>query len=147
MAAMVLIRLAKLTGSSQYSEAAEQTMLATEELMRRAPSATSQMLIAVDLQLGPTYELVLAGNLSEAATRSVLDQLHTRFLPNTVLACAGLESREIPTSLADLLRGKSMQGNTPTLYLCEGFTCQAPAQGIEEIAHTLDELIPQGQFD
>jgi len=114
--------------------------------MQKYPGATSQMLVAVDLHLGPTYELVLAGDLQEKATQNILADLRRRFLPNKVLAFAAAGGQP-STALADLLQGKSMLGVGPTLFVCEGFTCQAPAQGNEEISHTLDELMPQGLFD
>ncbi|MCH2113747.1 MAG: thioredoxin domain-containing protein [Pirellulales bacterium] len=144
MAATVLARLAKLTGDSKYHEASRQTMLAAASLMRRAPSATSQTLIAVDFELGPTFEMVLAADFQEPSGREVLADLQARYLPNKVLAVA---SATPSTALVDLLRGKEMLGGAPTLYICEGFTCQAPAQGPEEIDHVLDGLIPQGLFD
>lgn len=146
MAATVLVRLAKLTGKQSYLDAAEGAMRQTVSLMQRAPSATSQMLLAVDLYHGPTYEMVLAGDLQDQATMAILADLRRRFLPNKVLAFAA-EGAKPSAALADLLQGKSMSGNTPTLFVCEGFTCQAPAQGEEEITHTLDELMPHGVFD
>jgi len=146
MAATVLVRLGKLTGKQSYLDTAEATMRQAASLMQRAPSATSQMLLAVDLYLGPTYEMVLAGDLQDPATTQVLTDLRRRFLPNKVLAFVTAEGSR-PTALADLLQGKSMLGGAPTLYICEGFTCQAPAQGDEEISHALDELMPHGLFD
>jgi len=146
MAATVLARLGKLTGKLEHLDAAEQAMLASLEMMQRFPSATSQMLQAVDLYLGPTYELVLAGDPDDEATRTVTADLRQRFLPNKVLALADHAASE-STTLAELVRGKLSPGDTPTLYVCEGFTCQAPALGEEEITHALDELMPQGSFD
>ena len=146
MAATVLVRLGKLTGKQSYLDAAEATMRQAVSLMQRHPSAASQMLLAVDLHQGPTYEMVLAGDLQDGATMKILTDLHRRFLPNKVFAFAA-EGGQPSKALADLLQGKSMLGNTPTLFVCEGFTCQAPAQGKEEITHTLDELMPHGVFD
>ena len=146
MAATVLVRLGKLTGKQAYGDAATGAMLPTLSLMQRAPTATAQMLLAVDLQLGPTYEMVLAGDLEEKTCQSVLADLRRRFLPNKVLAFAAKDAKP-PAVLADLLQGKSMLGDAPTLFVCEGFTCQAPARGDEEISHTLDELMPHGVFD
>jgi uncharacterized protein YyaL (SSP411 family) len=142
MAALALVRLAKLTGEDRYLTAAETTMQACVELMKRYPSGTAQMLIAVELFLGPTYELVLASDDREES-QEVLKNLQRRYLPNTVL---GFAADEPPQPLAELLQGKAMLGGVPTLYVCEGFTCQAPAQGKEEIAHALDALTPQGIF-
>jgi len=146
MAACVLVRIGKLTGYQSYVDAAEATMQAALGLMQRAPTATAQMLLAVDLYLGPTYEVVLAGDLTEDGTRAVLADVRRRFLPHKVLAFAAKGS-DPPAVLRELLRGKKMLGGAPTLYVCEGFTCQAPAQGDEEISHTLDELMPHGVFD
>ena len=147
MAATVLTRLGKYTGSQRYTEAAAGVMRQTAELMRRAPTATGQALLALDLELGPTYELVLAGNLDEESSQAILADLRGRFLPNKVLAFTGAGADSISSVLDELLRGKTMQGGAATLYVCEGFTCQAPARGQEEIEHTLDELMPPGSFD
>ncbi|MDZ4656691.1 MAG: thioredoxin domain-containing protein [Bythopirellula sp.] len=137
LAALTLVKLAKLTGEERYLTAAEKTMQACTELMKRYPSGTAQMLQAVDLLLGPTYELVFAGD-DEPESRKVLADLQRRFLPNKVLAFSHAKP---PAALAGLLQGKTMLGGVPTLYICEGFTCQAPAQGKEEIAHALDGLM------
>ncbi len=139
MAALALVKLAKLTGRERYLAAAEQTMQACVELMRRYPSGTAQMLQAVDLFLGPTYEVVFSGDKG-TESREVLKDFQRRFLPNKVLAFSQGES---PAALVDLLQGKSMLGGVPTLYVCEGFTCQAPAQGKKEIAHALEGLMSQ----
>lgn len=149
MAATVLVRLGKLTGKQQYLDAAQEAMLPAVDLMERAPVAAGQILIALDFLLGPTYEMVLAGDLADEATASVLADLRRRYLPNKVLVLAGNsgEGNEPPAALSDLLVGKSMQGSAPTLFVCEGHTCQAPALGAEEIAHVLDELMPHGLFD
>jgi uncharacterized protein YyaL (SSP411 family) len=136
MTAMTLIKLAKLTGYESWLNAAEQTMQTAVELMQRYPSGTAQMLLAVDLYLGPTYEVVLAADDS-AESQAVRTDLQRRFIPNKVLAYVDPKA---PQLLADLLQGKEMIGGQPTLYVCAGFTCQAPASGQAEITRALDSL-------
>jgi uncharacterized protein YyaL (SSP411 family) len=138
MAAMALVKLAKLTGQDRYLSAAEDTMRSAVALIEQYPSAMAQMLIAIDLYLGPTYEFVLAGQESPEM-QNVLQDIHTRFIPNKVLAQV---RDEVPAALRDLLRDKELDSEWPTLYICEGFTCRAPASGPEEIALSLDELAP-----
>ena len=148
MAATVLVRLGKLTGKQEYLDAAQKAILPTVGLMGQAPVATGQSLIALDLLLGPTYEMVLAGSLTDKPTQKVLTDLRSHFLPNKVLVFAGETDHGQPSkALKDLLVGKSMLGGAPTLFVCEGHTCQAPAQGEDEIEHTLEELMPRGLFD
>jgi hypothetical protein len=157
MAAMTLIRLGKLTGNQRYLEVAEQTMRQAANLMHRVPGATGQMLMAVDFHLGPTYEMVLAGDLTDSATATVMADLRRRFLPNKVVAMPTASktthsdkttlpdqttSPDQKGALADLLVGKTAIGGSPTLYICEGFACQQPLQGKDEINHALDDLMP-----
>lgn len=146
MAATVLVRLGKLTGEQTYLDAAQRAMAATVGLMKQAPSAVSQSMLALDLFLGPTYEFVLAGNLSDSSTTDTLADLRRRFLPNKVLAFADEKSNSSEI-LKDLLVGKKMLEDKPTLFVCEGFTCQAPAIGEEAISEALDKLEPKGLFD
>ena len=139
MAATVLLRLGKLTGEQKYLDAATGAMQTTVGLMRQAPAGVAQILIALDMHLGPTYELVFAGNLAEQPSQAVLADLRRRYLPNKVLSFTG-ETSDTPATLKDLLAGKKMLDGKPTLFVCEGFTCQAPAIGDEAISSALDKL-------
>jgi uncharacterized protein len=132
MAATALVRLGKLTGSAKYQDAAVSAMQAAAGFIRQAPTATGQTLLALDLHLGPTFELVIAGESPE-----VLADLRRRFFPNKVLAAP---MPDTPSLLEPLLAGKAPLGGEPTLFACEGFACQVPAKGAEAIAAKLDEL-------
>ncbi len=137
MAATALVRLGKLTGKSAYADAAQRTMEAAAGFMKQAPTAMGQMMLALDFQLGPTYELVFAGKPDDAA----LADVRRRFLPNKVLAGAvGPAGEKPPALLRALLEGKAVADAEPTLYVCESFTCQAPAKGAQAIAAALDGL-------
>jgi uncharacterized protein YyaL (SSP411 family) len=137
MAAWVLVRLGKFTARKDYQEAAERTLEAAGEWMSRYPSACCQSLLAVDLMLGPTCELVFAGDCTKPNTRQILADLQRRFLPNKVLAVA---DNDAPAALQGLLAGKTAANGEPTLYVCEGFTCQAPARGPAEIERVVTQL-------
>lgn len=136
--AYALARLGKLTGDQKYIAAAEGTLTAAAGLMQQAPAAMGQMLLALDFQLGPTFELVLAGDPTNATVAKSLAEVRRQFLPNKVLA--GGSAAGGSKLLEPLLAGKASAGNEPTLYLCEGFTCQAPANGGAAITKQLAEL-------
>lgn len=146
MAATALVRLGKLTGEQKLLDAAVSTMTGATGLMKQAPAGVGQMLIALDLHLGPTYEMVLAGDLTGAATQQTLAEIRHRYLPNKVLAFVG-EGVQAPAALKDLLVGKKMLDCQPTLFVCEGFTCQAPASGDQAITEALDKLVPKGLLE
>jgi uncharacterized protein len=137
MAATVLVRLAKLTGDAKYRDAAERALQAAAGFMKQAPTAMGQSLLALDFHLGPTYELVFAGDLTSGDGAATLADVRRRFFSNKTLAAA---TADPPALLALLLTGKDPAAASPTLYVCEGFACQRPAVGQVEITAKLNEI-------
>ena len=130
MAALALLRLAKLTGRQDLLAAAESTLRAAAPLMRQSPRAMGQMLLALDLFVGPTPEIVVLGNPEQTETAAALAALRHRFVPNKLLACrqAG-DSANRSKSLDPLFAGKTLDGPEPAVFICERFACQAPVFG------------------
>ena len=142
MAATSLLRLGKLTGRGDLLEAAEGAMAAGLTVMQRAPTAAGQMLIAVDMWLGPMPEIVvMAGAAGES--NAVLVDLHSHFLPNRVIACRTGKDEYHSPHLEPLFAGKTGQPPAPTVYVCERFACQAPVHGGEAIRALWKKLADQ----
>jgi uncharacterized protein YyaL (SSP411 family) len=139
MAATMLLRLGKLCGRSEYLDAAQRTLTSCAELMERHPTAAGQMLLALDFHLGPTPELVVTGPASDADTDRIVADLHRRHWPNKVMARRPSQGA-MSSALDGLFDGKSAPAPGPTLYVCEGFTCQAPVTGKDAILAELDRV-------
>lgn len=139
MAALALVRLGKLTGRNDYLAAAEGTLRAAAGLIERAPQASGQMLVALDLYFGPTPEIVVVGNLREADTAAALAALRHRYLPNKVVACRPPGTTST-SPLDPLFAGKEPAGAQPAVYVCENFACQAPVFGKEAAIATWERL-------
>ncbi|MEQ8836334.1 MAG: hypothetical protein RID07_05960, partial [Lacipirellulaceae bacterium] len=117
----------------------ESTLRAAAGIMEKYPSAAGQMLIALDLHMGPTFELVLSGLPEDQRTSESLGEIRERFLPHVVLA--GAVGAEAPRPLESLLAGKEPEeGQDPTLYVCEDFMCRAPVKGLQGIRDALEKL-------
>ena len=144
MAATVLIRLGKLTGRTDFLESARGALLAGLQVMQRAPTAAGQLLIALDMWLGPMQELVLIGGSDAATNRTLLNEIHRAYLPNTVIAFRGdagePKSASQSPSLKPLFEGRAAISDQPTLYICENFICQAPMSGPENIRARVRDL-------
>jgi uncharacterized protein YyaL (SSP411 family) len=130
LAATGLLRLAKLTGRDDFQQAAERTLRGGATVMRRAPTAGGQMLLAFDFWLGPTPEIVIVGDPTTPDTSRAIADLRRRFIPNKIVACRG-NSDIGSQALAPLFAGKKALSVTPTVYVCENFTCQEPAAGFD----------------
>ncbi len=141
LTATALWRLGRLTGRSDYIEASHNTLSAGGFMMEQHSMAAGQLLLALDMQLGPFVEIVLTADPLAAETADLLSKLRRRFLPNHVLAlCPPNSEHEMPGALTSLLTGKSTSGPQPTAYVCENFACQEPAQGGEAILASWERL-------
>lgn len=141
LAAIVLVRLGKLTGRSEYLEAAEKTFRAATSLLDRAPTAAGQMLLALDMYLGPTPEIVLLGEPRNAETEAVLREVRRIFVPNKVVALRSITSNMHRSAALDpLFAGKSPREPEPTMFICQNFTCQAPVNGRQASIHQIEAL-------
>jgi len=141
MAALALARLGKLTGRADYLAAAEGTLRAASHVMQRSSMASGQMLLALDLLLGPTPEICIVGDPVSDDTAVTLAALRGRYVPNRVVACraAGQEQQGSPL-LAPLFAGKTRQQPEPNVYICQQFACQAPALGRDAAIKALKQL-------
>lgn len=135
MAVMALTRLGKLLGRSDYLEAAHGTLTAAAPLMKQIPMGAGQMLLGLDLWIGPTKELVFVG---PGAAR-LAGQAHQQFLPRRVLA-ARETTAEGDLPLDAVFQGRMGKLSEPALYVCENQTCQAPVEGETAVLAAILEL-------
>ncbi|MCC7084753.1 MAG: thioredoxin domain-containing protein [Pirellulales bacterium] len=143
LAATVLVRLGKLTGRSDFLAAAEKTLRSAASLIERAPTAFGQMLLALDMHLGPMPEIVLLGEAKNADTAAALSTLRRNFIPNKLLAMRPAQptaNRYRSPALNPLFAGKSASEGEPTLFICENFTCQAPVGGLKHVEKAIETL-------
>jgi uncharacterized protein YyaL (SSP411 family) len=97
------------------------------------------MLLALDLFVGPTKEIVVVGNPHSPDTSAVLAAIRRQFFPNKVVACRALgETCKGP--LDPLFEGKPLTGPEPGLFVCENFACQQPVFGREGALESLESL-------
>ncbi|HVS37115.1 MAG TPA: hypothetical protein VMS17_16255, partial [Gemmataceae bacterium] len=135
-AATALLRLSKLTGRAELRDKAEATLRLYAGLMKEHPSATGQMLIALDFDLGPVDEYAVVGDASAEDTRGILRAIRRRFDPHRVVAQRPATG-EVRDDLLPLLAEKARRGPA-TLYICRDFACQSPLEGAEAVEAALE---------
>ena len=137
MAACGLIRLARLTGRTEWTERASEIIVATTELMQRSPLAVGQMLIATTMILEPSVEYVLLAPDEQSAVEA-LRIIRSTWRPDALLACR-VESRSqsFANELESLFAGRKSIDNQPTLYVCRDHVCDRPAVGLTEIERAM----------
>jgi uncharacterized protein len=121
-----LLRLARLTGSSAYEDAALSLIRLLHTVAPQHPLAFGHLLRAIDFHLAPVREVALAGDDLAPLARVV----RGAFLPHVVLA--GGSSTAVP-----LLEGRGPVDGRAAAYVCERFTCGLPVTSPEELANAL----------
>jgi len=152
VAALALLKLGRLTDNRSYLTKAEGILNAAAPLVARYPRAFTHLLCALDFQLSPPMEIVVAGERDAADTRQLLATVRSRFLPNKVLALrdsAGEGSATLKFSLP-LLEGRTMVGGAAVV----GCACRKPMTNAANLASLLavwgeqaDEGFSRGRSD
>jgi len=82
---------------------------------------------------------VIAGGANDQDTGDLLREVHSRYLPNTILLLAdgGENQSFLQERLPFLATVEKIHGQA-TAYVCENFTCRLPVNTKEELAAMLD---------
>lgn len=136
-ATFVLLRLARLTGSSDYEGPATAALRSMQGLMLQYPLGFGHWLCALDFYLSKPKEIALVGRVGDPAMKSFMNVITRRYLPNKVLA--GGDPDELARTISiPLLHDRGMIQSRPTAYLCENYVCQAPTTDPDTLATLLD---------
>jgi uncharacterized protein YyaL (SSP411 family) len=129
-AALGLLRLAALTGTHTYEQAAVGHLRLLHEIAPRHPTAFGHLLRALDFHLSPTLEVALAGEDTAALARVV----HGALRPHVVLAGG-------PPDGVPLLEGRTPVDGRPAAYVCEHFACRRPVTEPADLAAALGDPV------
>ncbi|MGH9628236.1 MAG: thioredoxin domain-containing protein [Bryobacteraceae bacterium] len=138
IAVLNLLRLAKLTGSDRYREAAHKALRAFSSRLRGMASSVPQMLAALQYSVAAPKQVVLVGSQDAPDTREFLRTLHSRFLPDhAVLLIENDQSRKAMAAHVPVLADMKQQDGRATAYVCENFACQLPTADLAKFSELL----------
>ncbi|UCD50695.1 MAG: thioredoxin domain-containing protein [Phycisphaerales bacterium] len=127
VAALALLRLGRMTENAQFSALGQSVLEAYAATMDKAPTALTAMLLALDFQLGPTREIVIAGSETPNEAEELLSEVRHHFLPNTVLIFHpfGAAGQAIEVLSPFTARLGPVQGQAAA-YVCQDYVCRQP---------------------
>ena len=135
MAIHNLLRLDKLLNRPDFREKVEATLDVYYHQIEHSPSGSAQMLCELDFLLSTPKEIAIAAQRENDDTQAALTTIHSRFIPNKVLALAA--DGEDVSDLIPLLESKTQVDGKATIYVCENYTCKAPTTDLAELAELL----------
>ncbi|MFP6901328.1 MAG: hypothetical protein VCA36_10320, partial [Opitutales bacterium] len=99
----------------------------------------TQWLSAIDFAIGPSLEIVIAGDPSSKEVQAMLRTVRSRFLPNKVLLFRPDGDKPAIAALAPFLENQVAVDGKPTAYVCRKQVCEKPVTSAKALAELLDK--------
>jgi uncharacterized protein len=128
-AIQVLLRLSRLINEPKYEQMAVQMTQVFAEELEGTPDVYTFFLSAIDYVTGPSYSVVIVGDLKQKDTIEMIKALNQHYLPSTTIllkqpTLAGFGYQQI-------------EGKT-TAYVCRNQTCLPATNSIDVMLEQLD---------
>ena len=133
-----LMRLARMTGRVDLEQKADEAIKAFSSELAEAPMAHTQFMNALDFMIGPSREIVIAGDPDSDITVRMIEKIHARFLPNKILMLRGLgENLDQLIELSPFVEPLLPIEGRPTAYVCEQYACKTPVADADSLENVL----------
>jgi len=138
VAALNLLRLGRMTGNIDLEQKADEMMREFSGQVSTVPMGYTQFLSALDFLIGPSREIVIAGDPSHETARAMVSLVHRKFLPNKVLLLRHEgEGDGRLLALSPFVAGMRPINNQPAVYLCEQYACTTPITSMVDLESAL----------
>jgi uncharacterized protein YyaL (SSP411 family) len=130
---MNLVRLSRMTTKAEYIAAVSALLRATADDVSLAPSAATHLMNGLDFFLGPSFEIVLAGDHLDELRHAVFGS----FVPNKVV----LRSDTAIERLAPFTEAQKPIGGKATAYVCTNYVCRLPTSDPKRVRQMLGRVL------
>jgi len=143
VAMLNLLRLGRLTASADFEGKAAKIGRAFYSNVSQMPSAYTQLMVAADFAIGPSYEVVIAGDLQANDTRQMLETIHGIFLPNKlVILHPTVQNHPSIDDIVPFIKDYTTKDGKATAYVCLNYSCQLPTTDTVSIPKLLGSEQP-----
>jgi len=134
IAAQSLLKLGLLLSRSDYIEGAENTLEYASQAMTNSPLAHGSLLACLqDMEQMPSI-VIIRGSVERV--NEWRQACQTNYNPQQCLFAIADDCTDLPEALAN----KFASQNETAAYVCQGLSCQAPAQSLAALQQQLDNL-------
>jgi hypothetical protein len=139
VAMLNLLRLARFTANTHLEERAMDIGRAFSKAVKQFPSGYTQLLVAVDFGIGPSYEVVIVGKSEANDTKEMLEALRSRFIPNkvTLFRPADMKSPRVD-KLAEYIKYQESLDGKATAYVCMNYACKEPTTKVDKMLELIN---------
>ena len=139
VALLVLLKLARITGSAEYQQMAEAIMRLSGSRGAEDPYSHAFFLCAMDMAAGPFLEVVVAGAPGGSDTRAMARDVRRRFMPRKVLILRPTDCAEPPiVRIAPFTKPLAALNGNAAAYVCRDRSCSLPTSDPAKLHALLD---------
>ncbi|MGP8152791.1 MAG: thioredoxin domain-containing protein [Smithella sp.] len=133
------LRLSRITGDADMDKRAHEIYRAFRAQADAMPTAFTQFLCGLDFAIGPSSEVIIAGNMDQKDTQAMLAALRRNFVPNKIVIFrpATLAQPDIEIIAPFVQSHPAINGQT-TAYVCTNFTCALPTNDPQKMIELLN---------
>jgi hypothetical protein len=136
VAMLNLLRLARITGDSQFEKKAQELGRSFSGIIAQSPAAYTMLMTALDFAFGPSSEVVISGELQAESTKNMLKAIRKEFIPNKVVIFRPYEESEI-TDICGFTGNLKGRKDKAVAYVCRNFGCELPTDDPDEMMREL----------
>jgi len=138
VAALVLLKLGRLTMDQHFTELGGKVLETFSQQLERSPAYSSAMLRALDFRLGPTQEIIIAGNADKPDVKKMLKLIRSKFLPNAVVLLHEPDKADSTLyNTVPFIKNQTPIEGKATAYICENYVCKKPVNNIGEFENLI----------
>ncbi|NBC16721.1 MAG: DUF255 domain-containing protein [Bacteroidetes bacterium] len=137
VAMLNLVRLGRLTGDTAYEQQAEAIGQYFAEAVMQRPAGFTAMLMALGFILGPSYEIVIAGEAEADDTQAMLRTVRSEYVPDKVVLLRPPGDAPPITEIAAYTEAQHPVDERATAYVCQDFACEQPTTDVDALREML----------
>ena len=122
-----LLRLARLTGRTEYEERADALARWAGRQARSRPTGFTALLAGLQFALGDAREVVIAGKEESKDTQALIEVLRDEYAPFTVVLHRSPGDNPPIAELAPFTETQTPVDGQAAAYVCRNFQCETPA--------------------
>ncbi len=134
-----LIRLGRMLGNPDLEDRASEIGSRFSGIIESSLGGFSMLLCALDFAIGPTQEVVIAGNPEEQDTSDMISVMNELFLPSATVMLRGTdEQKRVLSEVASYTRFHDMVQGKATAHVCVEQNCKLPTTESAMLAKLLN---------
>lgn len=138
VAMLDLLKLSFLTGNLELEQKADIISRVFTEKIKHRPSAFTMLMCAQDFGIGPSYKVVITGDMKRNDTQKMIRNLRDHFFPNLVIIYKPMEVKKPKIEkIADFIEDYNAIKQEATAYVCFNRGCKPATTNIDQVVEYL----------